>query len=158
LAIFSLICLNANSKTKLLLDKTNGLETNNIDALVLKSNFSIYLNSVDITTITSFSPTTAGPGDVVTITGTNFKDITNTSIITNVSIGGVPVTSFDVVSSTKITAVVATVSNVNNNNIGNVQVLLQLIQLQLMDFIIPSTLQLVELLLTLEDIGTPIHL
>ncbi len=52
-------------------------------------------------TVTSFTPTYAGTGDVVTIVGTNF------SSITGVSFGGTAATSFTVVSSTKITAVVA---------------------------------------------------
>lgn len=52
-------------------------------------------------TVTSFTPTYAGTGDVVTIVGTNF------SSITGVSFGATAATSFTVVSSTKITAVVA---------------------------------------------------
>ncbi|MEO6731694.1 MAG: T9SS type A sorting domain-containing protein [Ferruginibacter sp.] len=52
-------------------------------------------------TIASFTPTSAATGTVVTITGTNF------SAATAVSFGGTPATSFNVVSSTQITAVVA---------------------------------------------------
>ncbi len=52
-------------------------------------------------TITSFTPTTAGTGATVTITGTNFTGATA------VSFGGIEATSFNVASSTSITAVVA---------------------------------------------------
>ena len=51
-------------------------------------------------TITSFSPTSAGTGQVVTLTGTNFTGATA------VSFGGTAATSFTVVSATSITAVV----------------------------------------------------
>jgi hypothetical protein len=51
--------------------------------------------------ITSFSPTSAGTGQTVTITGTNFTGATA------VSFGGTSATSFTVVSATSITAVVA---------------------------------------------------
>jgi hypothetical protein len=51
-------------------------------------------------TITAFSPTSAGTGQTVTITGTNFTGATA------VSFGGTPATSFTVVSATSITAVV----------------------------------------------------
>jgi len=51
-------------------------------------------------TVTSFSPSYAGTGDVITIVGTNF------SSITGVTIGGTAASSFTVVSTTKITAVV----------------------------------------------------
>ena len=51
--------------------------------------------------ITSFTPTSAGPGDTVTITGTNFTGATA------VSFGGTAADSFSVVSATSITAVVA---------------------------------------------------
>ena len=50
--------------------------------------------------ITSFSPTQAGKGAIVTITGTNFTGVTA------VAFGGVPATSFTINSSTQITAVV----------------------------------------------------
>ncbi|MCF8319165.1 MAG: hypothetical protein K9H63_02520, partial [Sphingobacteriaceae bacterium] len=50
--------------------------------------------------ITSFSPSTAGIGETVTITGTNFTNITS------VSFGGTAASSFTVVSDTKIEAVV----------------------------------------------------
>jgi sugar lactone lactonase YvrE len=48
--------------------------------------------------ITSFTPSVAGAGDVVTINGTNFTGATA------VSFGGVPAASFTVVSATRITA------------------------------------------------------
>ena len=53
-------------------------------------------------TITSFAPTSAGEGSIISITGTNF---TGTSVIT---LGGTPVTSFTVVSSTSIVAIIGT--------------------------------------------------
>jgi hypothetical protein len=52
-------------------------------------------------TIASFTPTLAGTGTTVTITGTNFTGATD------VKFGGVSATSFNVVSSTSISAVVA---------------------------------------------------
>jgi gliding motility-associated-like protein len=52
-------------------------------------------------TITSFTPTSAGAGSIVTLTGTNFTGATA------VSFGGIAATSFTVVSATSITAVVA---------------------------------------------------
>ena len=61
-------------------------------------------------TITNFSPTSAGTGTTVSITGTNF------STATDVSLGGVAASSFTVVSATNITAVVA------NGATGNVTV------------------------------------
>jgi hypothetical protein len=51
-------------------------------------------------TITSFAPTSAATGAVITITGTNFTDATN------VSFGGQLASSFTVVSPTTITAIV----------------------------------------------------
>lgn len=65
-----------------------------------------YLN-VSLPTITSFSPSIASNGEIVTITGTN---LTGT---TSVSFGGVAATSFTVVSSTSITATVGTGSSGN---------------------------------------------
>ena len=56
--------------------------------------------SVTAPTITSFTPTTGGPGTVVTVTGTNFTGATA------VSIGSFAVTTFTVVSATSITFVV----------------------------------------------------
>lgn len=51
---------------------------------------------------TAFSPTSAGQGYAVTITGTNL------SSVTSVSFGGVPATSINIISSTSITAMVGT--------------------------------------------------
>ncbi|MFY7885140.1 MAG: IPT/TIG domain-containing protein, partial [Dolichospermum sp.] len=51
-------------------------------------------------TITTFAPTTAAAGAIISITGTNFN---NTSAIT---LGGTPVSSFTIVSSTSIIATV----------------------------------------------------
>jgi FG-GAP-like repeat/IPT/TIG domain/Secretion system C-terminal sorting domain len=53
-------------------------------------------------TITSFSPTSAGTGNTVTITGTNFIGSTA------VTFGGVAASSFTIVNNTTITAVVGT--------------------------------------------------
>jgi hypothetical protein len=73
-------------------------------------------------TVTSFTPTYAGTGDVVTIVGTNF------SSITGVKFGATAATSFTVVSTTKITAVVnsgATGSiTVSKSGVGTADVLL----------------------------------
>jgi hypothetical protein len=68
-------------------------------------------------TIASFSPTSAGTGQTVTITGTNFTGVTA------VSFGGTAATSFTVVSATSITAVVGTGTTGNirvNTTNGNV--------------------------------------
>jgi hypothetical protein len=54
-------------------------------------------------TITSFSPTGGPAGCVVVITGTDF----NNPEVTSVDIGGTPVTTFKIVSATKIWATVA---------------------------------------------------
>jgi hypothetical protein len=62
--------------------------------------YATYTISATAPSITSFSPTTASAGDVVTINGTNFSGITQ------VSFGGVAAASFTVVSATQITAVV----------------------------------------------------
>ena len=62
-------------------------------------------------TITSFSPTSAGTGQTVTITGTNFTGVTA------VNFGGTAATSFTVVSATSITAVVGA------GTTGNVRVI-----------------------------------
>jgi len=51
-------------------------------------------------TISSFAPTAATAGSTITITGTNFTNVLS------VSIGGIPVVSYNTVSSTTITAVV----------------------------------------------------
>lgn len=51
--------------------------------------------------ITSFSPTVGGNGTVVSITGANFLSATS------VSFGGVPASTFNIISATSITAVVA---------------------------------------------------
>jgi hypothetical protein len=51
-------------------------------------------------TITSFSPTSAATNSLVTITGTNFLEVSG------VSFGGIPASSFTILSSTAISAVV----------------------------------------------------
>ncbi len=56
-------------------------------------------------TITNFTPTLAGSGTVVIISGTNFQDVTA------VSFGGIPAASFTVVSGTSISAVVGNGAN-----------------------------------------------
>ncbi len=61
----------------------------------------VFIPSLPLPTITSFTPTSAGTGTTVTITGTNFTGATA------VSFGGTAATSFSVVSATSITAVVA---------------------------------------------------
>ncbi len=60
--------------------------------------------------INNYSPTAGGPGTVVTLTGINFTNATD------VTIGGLPVSSFTVVSPTQITAVVGP------GNSGTIQV------------------------------------
>lgn len=67
----------------------------------------IFLGAPDIT---SFSPSSAGTGTVVTITGSNFPGTTS------VKFGGIEATSFTVASPTKITAVV------NSAKTGSVEV------------------------------------
>ncbi len=71
------------------------------------SNDNFIVKPIPAPTITSFSPSSGGVGDTVTITGTNFNgisaasdDFTGTSMV---KIGGTP-TSFTVVSDTSITA------------------------------------------------------
>ncbi|MFN9999305.1 MAG: beta strand repeat-containing protein, partial [bacterium] len=65
----------------------------------------VYIFLPPAPTITTFTPTTAAAGAIISITGTNF---TGTSIIT---LGGTPVTSFTVVSNTSIIAVVGSGSS-----------------------------------------------
>ncbi len=56
----------------------------------------IYRNQMNIPLVTSFNPSTATPGSTLTITGVNFTGATS------VRLGGVPVSSFTVLSSTSI--------------------------------------------------------
>jgi hypothetical protein len=77
-----------------------------------------FISSTPPPTISSFSPTSAGTGQTVTITGTNFNGSTA------VSFGGTPATSFTVVSATSITAVVGagatgSLSVTTSNGIGS---------------------------------------
>ncbi|MFN5424579.1 MAG: beta strand repeat-containing protein, partial [Bacteroidota bacterium] len=65
----------------------------------------VYIFLPPAPTITTFTPTTAAAGAIISITGTNFN---NTSAIT---LGGTPVTSFTVVSNTSIIAVVGSGSS-----------------------------------------------
>ena len=64
------------------------------------SSFSLLMSITVPPTITSFTPTTANTGTIVSISGTNFIGVTS------VSFGGVAATSFTVVSATNITAFV----------------------------------------------------
>ena len=80
-----------------------------IIALVLSSASSCKKDTTVVTppppttlSISSFTPTTAGTGATITITGTNFTGATS------VTFGGVAAASFVVVNSTTITAIVAT--------------------------------------------------
>ncbi len=69
---------------------------------------SVYQNKVDLViapTITSFTPTSAGTGSAITLTGTNFNGTSS------VSLGGTSVASFRVLSSTTLIAVVGTGSS-----------------------------------------------
>jgi hypothetical protein len=66
-------------------------------------------NFVPLPTITSFTPSTAGPTFSVSITGTNFTGATS------VSFGGVSATSFIINSPTSITAIVGTGATGNVN-------------------------------------------
>ena len=72
----------------------------NTDGTATKSGFT-FLN---IPTITSFTPTSAGKDSTVVITGTNFTGVSGAS---SVSFGGTNATSYVVNSATQITAVVA---------------------------------------------------
>ncbi len=58
----------------------------------------IYRNQINVPVVTSFTPTSAAPGATVTITGINFTGAAN------VRVGGIPVSSFTVVSPTSIEA------------------------------------------------------
>jgi hypothetical protein len=63
-------------------------------------NISVYRNRITEPVIGAFSPRTATTGATITIIGTNLSDVTK------VSFGGVPATSFTIVSPTSITAIV----------------------------------------------------
>lgn len=67
----------------------------NIDS----SSLSIFV-SQSLPTLSGFTPTSGGAGSTITISGTNLH------LTTSVTIGGIPVTSFNIVSSNTITAVV----------------------------------------------------
>jgi gliding motility-associated-like protein len=58
------------------------------------------IQAVVAPTISSFTPTSAGSGNLITINGTGFIGVTD------VSFGGTPATSFNVTSSTTLTAIV----------------------------------------------------
>ncbi len=64
-------------------------------------------NFSNIPTIKSFTPTKGGSGTIVTITGTNFNNVSA------VTFGNVPVTSFTIVSPTIITATVGALTQGN---------------------------------------------
>ena len=74
--------------------------TNTTNYTTATGNVSVTVYNVGQHFVTSFSPAYAGTGDVVTIVGTNFSNITN------VTFGGTAAASFTVVSSTVITATV----------------------------------------------------
>jgi len=65
-------------------------------------NIEVYGTTCSVSTITSFTPTSTTTGQTITITGTGFDAVNTTSV----EIGGVPATSFTVVSATEISAVV----------------------------------------------------
>jgi hypothetical protein len=81
-------------------NKTDFAVTNTTDNKV-----SIFRNRSGFPTITSFTPSSAGPGGVVQINGTDFTGVNA------VRFGNVPVTSFSVLNSTTITATVGTGSS-----------------------------------------------
>jgi hypothetical protein len=84
----SVIDLDANSKPDIMVSSFN---TNSV--LILK-------NQIGEPLINSFSPENSLPGNPITINGTNFIDVQS------VTIGGVSVTSYNVISSTQISAIV----------------------------------------------------
>ena len=94
--------------------KTGNVRVVTANGAITKSGFT-YLAPP---TLSSFSPTAAGTGQTVTITGTDFTGATA------VSFGGTAATSFTVVSATSITAVVGagatgSVSVTTSNGIGS---------------------------------------
>jgi hypothetical protein len=94
--------------------KTGNVRVVTANGAITKSGFT-YLA---LPTLSSFSPTAAGTGQTVTISGTNFTGATI------VSFGGTPATSFTVVSATSIAAVVGagatgSVSVTTSNGIGS---------------------------------------
>ncbi|MEI6143684.1 MAG: T9SS type A sorting domain-containing protein [Mariniphaga sp.] len=78
-----------------------GLETANSLTTSASYFLAIGKTAAEPPTITSFTPTTAGTGTTVTITGTNFTGASA------VSFGGTAASSFTIVSATSITVVVA---------------------------------------------------
>ena len=75
------------------------------------STFTIAVTGPQPPAITSFSPSSSAPGSTITITGTNLLGITS------VGIGGVPATSYTIVSATTITAVVGATATSGNVSI-----------------------------------------
>lgn len=63
-------------------------------------------------TITSFTPTSAGAGTAITISGTNFLSVSS------LSFGGTTVANFTVVSPTQIVAVLATDANIRSGDVS----------------------------------------
>ncbi|MBC7381913.1 MAG: VCBS repeat-containing protein [Bacteroidia bacterium] len=77
------------------------------------NSISIFKNKVNGPNIVSFSPTSAQSGNSVTINGTNFTGITS------VTFGGVAAASFNVVSSTMITAILSSSGASGSVNVSN---------------------------------------
>jgi PKD-like domain/IPT/TIG domain len=103
--------LSASNQTNIfgtLTNTTNSIQTatytiNPIAGNCTGANFTVNISllpTINAPTITSFTPSSSGTGATITITGTNLN---NTS---SISLGGISVASFQVISSTTIMAVV----------------------------------------------------
>lgn len=117
--------IGGSSTSITLVSATNGQITANIpaNAISVAGTYTLTVNAREgsstatftvaqiVPTITSFTPTTVGVGQTVTITGTNLTQVNG------VSFGGVNASSFTVVNDNTVTAVVA-----QNSASGNVSV------------------------------------